>query len=425
MGEGLATAGDRPSAQLLELTAGASRAKPLLVPESPARTVASPSITTGAGIRPTAVEIDLAALAHNAALIAGLTGTAVCAVVKADAYGHGAPAVARSLEAAGAVAGFAVSLVEEGVQLRDAGVRGPVLVMGPAQAGGGAEMVARALTPVVSAPGDLDELAAVARRRQTRVAIHVKVDTGMSRLGVAPSEVVAVVTRAAALGLDVVGVMTHLANADVEDPAQPDATTWAQLDAFDAAIAAVRATGAPVTSCHAANSSGAMVFPRARRDLVRVGLALYGNGRWATDLALPSPRRPALRFVTHVAQLRRVPAGARVGYGGLGLMTRDSLVAVLPVGYADGLPRRITGKGEVLVAGRRCPLVGAVSMDIAIADVTDLAGVAIGDEVVVLGPGSGRFGADHVTTAELAAWAGLSEYEVTCGISKRVPRLPA
>jgi alanine racemase len=414
-----------PQIRLLELTAGASRAKPLLVPESPARTVASPSITTGAGIRPTAVEIDLAALAHNAALIAGLTGTAVCAVVKADAYGHGAPAVARSLEAAGAVAGFAVSLVEEGVQLRDAGVRGPVLVMGPAQAGGGAEMVARALTPVVSAPGDLDELAAVARRRQTRVAIHVKVDTGMSRLGVAPSEVVAVVTRAAALGLDVVGVMTHLANADVEDPAQPDATTWAQLDAFDAAIAAVRATGAPVTSCHAANSSGAMVFPRARRDLVRVGLALYGNGRWATDLALPTPRRPALRFVTHVAQLRRVPAGARVGYGGLGLMTRDSLVAVLPVGYADGLPRRITGKGEVLVAGRRCPLVGAVSMDIAIADVTDLAGVAIGDEVVVLGPGSGRFGADHVTTAELAAWAGLSEYEVTCGISKRVPRLPA
>jgi len=395
------------------------------VPESPARTVASPSITTGAGIRPTAVEIDLAALAHNAALIAGLTGTAVCAVVKADAYGHGAPAVARSLEAAGAVAGFAVSLVEEGVQLRDAGVRGPVLVMGPAQAGGGAEMVARALTPVVSAPGDLDELAAVARRRQTRVAIHVKVDTGMSRLGVAPAEVVAVVTRAAALGLDVVGVMTHLANADVEDPAQPDASTWAQLDAFDAAIAAVRATGAPVTTCHAANSSGAMVFPRARRDLVRVGLALYGNGRWATDQALPTARRPALRFVTHVAQLRRVPAGARVGYGGLGLMTRDSLVAVLPVGYADGLPRRITGKGEVLVAGRRCPLVGAVSMDIAIADVTDLAGVAIGDEVVVLGPGSGRFGAGHVTTAELAAWAGLSEYEVTCGISKRVPRLPA
>lgn len=385
----------------------------------------SPSITTGAGIRPTAVEIDLAALAHNAERIAELTGTAVCAVVKADAYGHGAPAVARSLEAAGAVAGFAVSLVEEGVQLRDAGVRGPVLVMGPAQAGGGAEMVARALTPVVSAPGDLDELAAVARRRQAKVAIHVKVDTGMSRLGVAPGEVVAVVTRAAALGLDVVGVMTHLANADVEDPAQPDATTWAQLDAFDAAIAAVRATGAPVTTCHAANSSGAMMFPRARRDLVRVGLALYGNGHWATDAALGTPRRPALRFVTHVAQLRRVPAGARVGYGGLGVMARDSLVAVLPVGYADGLPRRVTGKGEVLVAGRRCPLVGAVSMDIAIADVTDLAGVAIGDEVVLLGPGSGRFGADHVTTAELAGWAGLSEYEVTCGISKRVPRLPA
>jgi alanine racemase len=285
-------------------------------------------------------------------------------------------------------------------------------------------MVARALTPVVSAPGDLDELAAVARRRQARVAIHVKVDTGMSRLGVAPDELVALVTRAAALSLDVVGVMTHLANADVEDPARPDATTWAQLDAFDAAIAAVRATGAPVTTCHAANSSGAMMFPRARRDLVRVGLALYGNGHWASDAALRAPRRPALRFVTHVAQLRRVPAGA----GRLrrpGRHDRDSLVAVLPLGYADGLPRRITGQGEVLIHGQRCPLVGAVSMDIAIADVTALAGVAVGDEVVLLGPGSGRFGADHVTTAELAGWAGLSAYEVTCGISKRVPRLPA
>ena len=393
--------------------------------ESPARTAIAPSITTGVGIRPTAVEIDLAALAHNAELIAGLTATAVCAVVKADAYGHGAPAVARSLEAAGAVAGFAVSLVEEGVQLRDAGVRAPVLVMGPAQAGGGAEMVARALTPVVSAPGDLDELGAVARRRQSRVAIHVKVDTGMSRLGVAPDEVVAVVTRAATLGLDVVGVMTHLANADVEDPAAPEATTWTQLALFDRVVAAVRTTGAPITTCHAANSSGAMMFPQARRDLVRVGLALYGNGRWAADDGLRAPRRPALRFVTHVAQLRRVPAGARVGYGGLGAMVRDSLVAVLPVGYADGLPRRVTGRGQVLVAGRRCPLVGAVSMDIAIADVTDLPGVTLGDEVVLLGPGSGRFGADHVTTAELAGWAGLSEYEVTCGISKRVPRLAA
>ena len=393
--------------------------------EASARAVATASVATGVGIRPTAVEIDLAALADNAAAIAALTGTRVCAVVKADAYGHGAPAVARSLEAARAVACFAVSLVEEGVQLRDAGVHAPILVMGPAQAGGGAEMAARELTPVVSSAGDLDELAAVARRRQARLPVHVKVDTGMSRLGVAVDEAAAVATRAAALGLDVVGVMTHLANADVEDPADPDATTWSQLDRFDAAIAAVRATGAPVALCHAANSSGAMLFPRARRDLVRVGLAMYGNGRWATDAALPHPRRPALRFVTHVAQLRHVLAGARIGYGGLHTAARDSLVAVLPVGYADGLPRRVTGKGEVLVAGRRCPLLGAVSMDIAIADVTDLAGVTVGDEVVLLGPGAGRYGADHIRTAELAGWAGLSEYEVTCGISKRVPRLAA
>lgn len=371
--------------------------------------------------RPTAVEVDLGALADNARAIAALADTPVCAVVKADAYGHGAPAVARALE--GVVAGFAVSLIEEGVQLRDAGVRAPILVMGPAQAGGGEEMAARDLTPVVSSADDLDELAEVAAHRGRRLTAHLKIDTGMTRLGVAPSTAAEVAERARASGVDLVGLMTHLANADVEDPADPEASTWRQLDRFDGAIAQVAATGAPIAVRHAANSSGTMAFPRARLDLVRVGLAMYGNGHWASDALLPAPRRPALRFVTHVAQLRAVGPEARIGYGGLGRVSRPSVVAVLPVGYADGLPRAITGKGQVLVAGRRCPVLGAVSMDITIADVTDVAGVEVGDEVVVLGPGSGRFGSDHLRASELAAWTGLSEYEVTCGISKRVPRL--
>lgn len=401
------------------------------VPESSARSIASTVVTTTggtatlAGIRPTAIEVDLAALADNARAVAALTGTRVCAVVKADAYGHGAPEVARALEVAGAVDGFAVSLVEEGVQLRAVGVRAPILILGPAQARGGDEMAARNLTPVVSSPGDLDELALVVRRRGRPLPVHVKVDTGMARLGLAPSEVPDVLARAAASGVSVVGLMTHLANADVEDPADPDATTWRQLDAFDVVEAQARAAGAPLATCHTANSSGAMLFPPARRDLVRIGIAMYGNGSWATDGALPSPRRPGLRFVTHVAQLRKVEPGTRVGYGGVGVVTRPSLVAVLPVGYADGLPRRVTGHGSVLVAGRRAPLLGAVSMDIAIADVTDLPGVSLGDEAVLLGPGSGRYGHDRIHASELAAWAGITEYEVTCGISKRVPRVYA
>ena len=382
-------------------------------------------VSAGGGIRPTAIEVDLAALADNARAVAALTGTRVCAVVKADAYGHGAPEVARALEAAGAVDGFAVSLVEEGVQLRAVGVRAPILFLGPAQARGGDEMAARELTPVVSSPGDLDELSQVVRRRGRPLAVHVKVDTGMARLGLAPDEVPGVLARAADAGVRVVGLMTHLANADLEEPGDLDATTWRQLEVFAAVEAQARAAGAPLTMCHTANSSGAMLFPRARRDLVRIGIAMYGNGTWSTETALAQPRRPGLRFVTHVAQLRQVAPGTRVGYGGVGVVTRPSLVAVLPVGYADGLPRKVTGHGSVLVAGRRAPLLGAVSMDIAIADVTDLPGVALGDEVVLLGPGSGRYGHDRIHASELATWAGVTEYEVTCGISKRVPRVYA
>lgn len=385
--------------------------------------VTAPVITSGSGpsIRATAVEVDRAALCHNARLIAGLTDTQVFAVVKADGYGHGAPEVARALEAAGAVAGFAVSLVEEGVQLRDAGVRLPVMVMGPSQAGGHDEMIGRGLTPVVSDPGELHALTAIARVRGRRLAVHLKVDTGMSRLGVDPERAPGLIASARANGVDIGGLMTHLANADGDDPDDPDCFTWHQLGRF---AEVQRAIGAiPGLVRHAANSSGAMLFPAARLDQVRVGLALYGNGAWATDAELPAPRRQALRLISHVAQLRRVETGARVGYGGLWTASRPTLAAILPLGYADGLPRRLTGQGAVIIAGRRCPLIGAVSMDIVIADVTDLAGVEVGDEAVLIGHGSGRFGSDLIATAEVARWAGVSEYEITCGLSKRVPRI--
>jgi alanine racemase len=378
-------------------------------------------------IRPTAVEIDLAALADNARAIARLAGTALHAVVKADAYGHGAPGVATALETAGVVRGFAVSLVEEGVQLRDAGVRAPVLVMGPAQRGGHAEMVARGLTPVISDAGDLEELARVlgaAPPGAAPPAVHLKVDTGMSRLGVPDGDAAQVARRARDAGLDVTGIMTHLANADVDDPADAGCLTWRQLERFEQVGAAVKAEF-PGAARHAANSSGTMLFPAARLDMVRVGLALYGNGHWASDDALSNAlgRRQAMRFVTHVAQLRHIAAGDTVGYGALWTATRPTVCAVLPVGYADGLPRRMTGRGQVLIGGRRCPLIGAISMDIAIADVTDLPSVALGDEAVLLGHGHGPHGDGTITTAEFAASSGLTEYEVTCGVSKRVPRV--
>jgi alanine racemase len=371
--------------------------------------------TPASGIRPTRIEVDLDALIGNALALRALFATRLYAVVKADAYGHGAAPVALALDRAGAADGFCVSLVEEGVALRDAGVGGPILVLGPAQAGGYGEMLARDLTPVVSDRRDLAALAALGRRRGRPVDVHLKVDTGMGRLGVAVADAAAL---AVVPGVAVAGLMTHFANADVDDPADRGCMTYAQLARFAEAEAAVRAAGAPLVVRHAANSSGAMLFPGARLDLVRVGIALYGNGHWATDDALPSPRRQAMRLVTEIAQVRVAPAGSTVGYGAHWRAEHDTRVAVLPLGYADGLPRRVTGRGEVVIRGRRCPLVGAISMDIAIADISAVPEARPGDEAVLLGTG----GTETISTASYAAWSDLTEYEVTCGMSKRVPR---
>jgi alanine racemase len=368
-------------------------------------------------IRPTRVEIDLDALRANAAILRQTAGTALYAVVKADAYGHGAAAVARCLAEDRAVAGFAVSLIEEGSELRDAGIAQPILVMGPALSGGYDEIVGKNLTAVVSDVADLAGLARAAHDRGRRVRVHVKVDTGMGRLGVRPERFDEMLDRIQAMpSLEVTGLMTHFACADSDDPADPDCMTWAQLAAFDDAVARARGRGLGVRWQHTANSSAALFFPAARRDLVRCGLALYGNSRQPASGGLEQ----CVRLVSRVAQIREVPAGSTVSYGALWKAPRDSRVAVVPIGYADGVPRRLTGCGEVLIAGRRCPLVGAVSMDIAMVDITELGAAAEVDaEVVLLGPQNDA----RITVAEMASWAGLTEYEVTCGLSKRVPRV--
>jgi len=370
-------------------------------------------------IRRTRVEVDLSAIVENAGALTALTGTNVYAVVKADGYGHGAVAVARALAATSAVAGFAVSLVEEAVVLRDAGIAAPILVMGPSQLGGEDELLGLALTPVVSDAEEVAALAALARRRNVTVDVHLKVDTGMGRLGVAPLHAVDLAIAAQRQGVRVVGLMTHFANADADDPTEADSSTMRQLATFAVAKQQLLAAGIPLQVCHAANSSGAMMFPAARMDLVRTGLALYGNGQWQSDGQLRRPRRQAMRLVTEVAQVRNVSAGSCVGYGGLWRAERDSKVAVLPLGYADGLPKRAIGAFAAIIAGVRCPLVGAISMDIAIADVSDAPQVQVGDSAVLLGRDASG---DQISTEQYAQWTGLTEYEVTCGMSKRVPR---
>jgi alanine racemase len=378
------------------------------------------AVPTARTIRPTRVEVDLDAIVDNARLLRRFAGAQLYAVVKADGYGHGAAPVARALAAAGAADRFAVSLVEEGLALRAAGLAAPILVMGPSLHGGADEILARGLSAVVSDRADWDELAAAVRARGGTVEVHLKVDTGMGRLGLTIDDAVALAARAATDGLRVVGLMTHFANADSDDPADPSSLTYAQLARFADAERALARAGVRVAVRHAANSSGTMLFPGARFEAVRCGIAMYGNGRWSTDATLPGKRRQALRLVTQIAQLREVPVGSTVGYGALWMAERPTRLAVLPLGYADGLPRRATAKAEVAIRDQRCPLVGAISMDIAIADVTDLGGaVAVGDDAVVLGGD----GAAAIPAAEYAAWSGLTEYEVTCGISKRVPRV--
>jgi len=366
-------------------------------------------------IRRTRVEVDLDAIVGNARTVRALANAELYAVVKADGYGHGAVAVARALAKAKAASGFAVSLVEEGVVLRDAGITAPVLVMGPSQHGGEDEMVTADLMPVIGSIEDVEAIAAVGRRRQKAIEAHLKVDTGMGRLGVAVESAGEIAQLAGRSGIRIVGLMTHFACADSDDPNDPESMTRAQLQRFAEADRIVTAAGAPLRVRHAANSSGALLFPEARFDLVRTGIAIYGNGRWPVG----TKRQQAMRLVSEVAQVRAIAAGTAIGYGATWTAKRASKLAVLPVGYADGLPRRASGHAEVAIRGKRAPLVGRISMDIAIADVTDIAEVAVGDAAVLLGRASG--GAS-ISAAEYGDWAGLSEYEVTCGMSKRVPR---
>ncbi|MCW5805655.1 MAG: alanine racemase, partial [Deltaproteobacteria bacterium] len=279
-------------------------------------------------IRRTRVEVDLAAIVANARTVAALVKTDVVAVVKADGYGHGAAAVAQALTKARAAKGFAVSLVEEGIALRDAGVTAPILVMGPSQHGGEDEMVAAKLTPVIGAEEDLPPLAAAARRLGERLDAHLKVDTGMGRLGVSVERAGEIAAQAGRDGIRVVGLMTHFACADTDDPEDLGSLTRAQLRRFADAERIVAAAGAPLKIRHAANSSGALLFPEARFDLVRTGIAIYGNGRWPAG----AERIQAMRLVTEVAQLRDVPAGNSIGYGATWRAPRPFVLAQMAIG---------------------------------------------------------------------------------------------
>lgn len=375
-------------------------------------------------IRPTRAEVNLAALRQNLRAIERRLGPSrpeVWGVLKADAYGHGAPAVARTLERAG-IAGLCVALLEEGIELREAGIRIPILVMGGYYGHhhrGLEEALARDLTPVVYHVDQVQHLSRWVRARGTHAAaVHLKIDTGMSRLGARPDEFEALIAAVASTPeVKMQGLMSHLACADGADVAP----TRDQIEKFSSAVAATRRIGLEPGTLHMANSAGMLRFPAARFDAVRPGLALYGLSPLASD-EIQRDLVPALRVRTEIVALRDIEAGEAVGYGHTFRATSRRRIATIPVGYADGFPRALSGKASVLVRGKRAPLAGIVSMDLAAVDVTDVPGAALGDEVVVLGAQEGPLGRDVVSADELASLTGAISWEILTHISRRVPR---
>ena len=366
------------------------------------------------GFRPAWVAVDLGAVDANVRGLVALAAPAhVLATVKADAYGHGAVPVARTALAAGAT-WLGVAFVEEGIELRDAGIDAPVLLLSEPPAAAAPTVVARALTPIVYTEAGIDALAAAAEAAGTVLPVHLKVDTGMHRVGCRTVDAVALAERVAGhAALTLEGLATHLAAADEADRAY----TEAQLDAFDAVLDAVTAAVGRPPIVHAANSAGALAYPRARFDLVRVGITLYGIDPSA-EVGGEVPLTPALSLHARISYVKDLPAGARVSYGLRYELARPSRIATVPVGYADGVPRGLGAAGaEVLVGGRRCPIAGTVTMDQILVDVGE-ADVQIGDDVVLLG----RQGTECITADEWAERLGTIPYEVVTRLGGRLPR---
>lgn len=371
-------------------------------------------MTLLAAHRPTWAEIDLVALSANLRAIRNRVGARpILAVVKANAYGHGAAGIARALLRDG-VESLGVAIPEEGIELRQAGVSAPILVLGgfaPEQAD---LLLQHRLVPAVFRPDQIEALSRAASRRGAAAPVHVKVDTGMGRLGVPAGDVPAFAALLAqAPSIRVTGAFSHLAVAD--DPQDP--FTRRQIDLFREAVEALRGRGLAPEEIHLANSAAIMDHPPAWLSLVRPGLVLYGYP--PSPEVTPLPVQPVLSLKTRIIYMKDVPAGTSLGYGRTFVASRTARVASLALGYDDGLPRLASNRGHVLVRGRRAPIAGRISMDLTTVDVTDIPGAALGDEVIVIGSS----GEESIGAERVASWAGTIPWEVLCGIGSRVPRL--
>jgi alanine racemase len=373
-----------------------------------------PSVPDGI-YRPTLAVIDLDALADNLRALRSLLPRAVeiCAIVKADAYGHGAVPVSRELEALG-VEAFGVATVEEGVELRQAGIERPILVLGVGFSGIETAQE-HGLAPVIYSPSLAEEILRAARRVKKPLSVHLKIDTGMGRLGLLEEEWKGILEALLENPwIQVQGIATHFSSADSDAE-----FTRTQLARFKEAIAAAGGIRTPpAKQIHAGNSAGLVAHPESVFTMVRPGLMLYG--------AYPEPGlrekvkvRPAMTFKTQVLYLKSLPPGSPVSYGRTFHTKRASRIATLPVGYADGYRRDLSNRGWVLVRGRQAPVVGNVTMDLIMVDVTDIPDVSEGDEVILFGAAGGNC----LPVEDLAERIDTISYELLCAVSRRVPRI--
>lgn len=367
-------------------------------------------------IRHAWVEIDLDAIRHNMQEIRRMVGPAVdiLAVVKAEAYGHGALPVAKTAIASGA-SWLGVAMPEEGIELRKAGIETPILIFGPIQPDQVGPVVKYGLTTAICNWESAVAMSGEAIRTGKPALAHLKVDTGMGRVGVRPDDTVEFIRKTRELpGLQITGIFSHMATADEKDKSYAKR----QIEVFSMVVENLKAVGLLPEKVHLANSAGIMELPESYFNMVRPGIILYGLYPSNEVDRKKALLKPALTLKTRVSYVKRVPVGSGISYGQRYHTQKESTIATIPIGYADGWSRMLTNKAEAIIRGKRYPIVGSICMDQCMIDLGDDT-VEIGEEVVLLG----ESGKEKISADSLAAKLGTINYEVTCMLSNRLPRV--
>lgn len=364
--------------------------------------------------------VDLSAIRYNMEQMHEnlAPGTGMMGVIKTDGYGHGAVPVGRELETIDYVSGYAVATAEEAFALRQAGLKKPILILGYTFPYCYEKLIAGDIRPAVFREDSLEALNACAKKLGRKAKVHVKVDTGMSRIGIRPDrEGLFLLQKACALShIEIEGIFTHFARADEQDKT----AAREQLTAFLSFVEkAEELTGTVIPIKHCSNSAGILELPEANLSLVRAGITLYGLSPSQEVPKEVLSLRPALSLKSHVVYVKEVEAGTPISYGGTYVTEKKTRIATIPVGYGDGYPRSLSGKGYVLIRGKRAPILGRVCMDQFMADVSDIREAAAGDEVTLIG----KDGAEEITMEELGALSGRFNYELACDLGPRIPRV--